>query len=479
MHPTSATAALSNFFMPNVYPVHSSQASPFGRLFVARTAIFLILVLATGLRLRGLGHQSLWYDESGTLESARVRLSQVIPLVDQTENTPPFYYILLNRWVRLFGTSDVALRLPSALYGIATVIMLYLIGREALGEPLGLFAAGGLAISRYHIAYSQEARAYALLVLLATVSCYAMVVLARRRRRWAEWVYVLSSAAMLWTQPFGVFVMLGQGLFILTRWRDPAGVPLRRWLILQAAAVLLFAPWIPKAMSVASAGQPWMPMPHVAEAMREYVTPWPALVTLLLLAAVGVVIGVRRREMGGPLGILLLAACVVTPIVLSVGRHSLFTPRYGIAGLIGLYLAAAAGAAALGPKWGSLAIVLACLPTMPGLAHDARFGLNAQVKPDFRGAAQWIESHANAGNVVWCPDYTLVRPLRHYLSRGDLRVVDQPTVSTDGGQLVWLVRPGPLDRSSGDVLGHWQFRAGVEVYELRPRRDGNPATSRP
>lgn len=479
MCPRSATTGLSKFFTTVGHSVHSSQSSPSYHDAAARAAVILILVLAAGLRLRGLGHQSLWYDESGTLESARVPLSQVIPIVDQTENTPPFYYILLNRWVWLFGTSDVALRFPSALCGIATVYMLYLIGREALGRVLGLFAAGGMAVSRYHIAYSQEARAYALFVLLAAVSCHAMVVLMRRRARWAGWTYVLSSAAMLWTQPFGVFVMLGQGLYGLAGRRAPAGLPLRRWVVLQAAAVLLFGPWIPKAMNVASAGQPWMPMPHVAEAMLQYVSPWPALVALLLLAVVGLVVGMRRREIAGPFGVLLLAACVVTPIVLSAGRHSLFTPRYGIAGLIGLYLAAAAGAAALGPRWGSLAIVVACLPTLPGLAYDVRFGLNMQVKPDFRGAAQAIESRANAGDIVWCPDYTLVRPLRHYLSRGDLTVVDQPTLPNDGGPLVWLVRSGPMQGSDHEVLGHWPFRGDIEVYELRSAANGNPAASRP
>jgi hypothetical protein len=256
-------------------------------------------------------------------------------------------------------------------------------------------------------------------------------------------------------------------------------MPLRRWIILQVATVLLFGPWIRKAMDVASAGQPWMPMPHIAEAMRQYVNPWPALAAMLLLALIGLVIGLRRREIAGPFGVLILAACVVTPIVLSTARHSLFTPRYGIAGLIGLYLAAAAGAAALGPRWGSLALVLACLPTLSGLASDARLGLNAQLKPDFRGAAQLIERHANADDVIWCPDSFVVRPLRHYLTRSDLKLDEHSTLPADEGHVVWLVRSGPLEGSPYDVLGHWSFRLGLEVYELRPARDGNPATSRP
>jgi hypothetical protein len=106
-------------------------------------------------------------------------------------------------------------------------------------------------------------------------------------------------------------------------------------------------------------------------------------------------------------------------------------------------------------------------------------GLNAQLKPDFRGAAQLIESHANAGDVIWCPDSFVIRPLRHYLTRSDLKLDKQSTLPADAGHHVWLVRSGPLEGSSYNVLGHWPFRLGLEVYELRPARDGNPATSRP
>lgn len=79
-----------------------------------RAILAVILVLATILRLRGSGHQSFWYDESLTLESARALLGGVIESVVRLENMPPGHFVLLNRWALLLGASEFSLRLPSA-----------------------------------------------------------------------------------------------------------------------------------------------------------------------------------------------------------------------------------------------------------------------------------------------------------------------------------------------------------------------------
>ena len=160
-----------------------------------RNAIFLVIVLLLGavLRLSGLGTESFWYDESLTTLSARVPFPQIIGAVRQHENAPPFYFVLINLWAKVFGSSDVALRWPSALLGIATIGVLYCLGRELFDQTIGLTAAALLAVSPIHIAYSQEARMYALALLINLLCVWAFTRLLRSGSGMAQLSYVAMA----------------------------------------------------------------------------------------------------------------------------------------------------------------------------------------------------------------------------------------------------------------------------------------------
>jgi uncharacterized membrane protein len=58
----------------------------------------------------------------------------------------------------LFGDSGAALRLPAALFGVASLGAVYALGREVVGRREGLLAALALAFSYQHVWFSQNAR---------------------------------------------------------------------------------------------------------------------------------------------------------------------------------------------------------------------------------------------------------------------------------------------------------------------------------
>ncbi len=91
-------------------------------------------------------------------------LGSTLRAVVHTENTPPLWYLIA--WVdsRVLGDGEVALRLPSALAGIATVPVAWLIGSELAGRRAAVLAAALVAVNPLFVWYSQEARAYALFV---------------------------------------------------------------------------------------------------------------------------------------------------------------------------------------------------------------------------------------------------------------------------------------------------------------------------
>ncbi len=126
---------------------------------------------AAALRLSTLDLQSLWYDEAFTpVHVLHPSLAATLRAVVHTENTPPLWYLLEWADSRVFGTGAFALRLPSALAGVATVPVAWAIGRELAGRRAAFARAALVAVNPLFVWYSQEARVYALFVLTAALA---------------------------------------------------------------------------------------------------------------------------------------------------------------------------------------------------------------------------------------------------------------------------------------------------------------------
>jgi len=135
-----------------------------------------LVVLAAGLRFTTLDLQSFWYDEAFTpVHVLHSSLWATLRSVTHTENTPPLWYLIAWLDARVLGSGELALRLPSALAGVATVPVAWAIGRELAGRRAGLIAAALVAVNPLFVWYSQEARAYALFVLTALLPKFKVV----------------------------------------------------------------------------------------------------------------------------------------------------------------------------------------------------------------------------------------------------------------------------------------------------------------
>ncbi len=134
-------------------------------------SVVALTALAASLRFSTLGLQSYRHDEAVTAGRVLVSsLSGTMHLVWTSESTPPLYYLVAWLWSHLFGVQEVGLRSLSALFGTATVPVAYLAGRELIGRRTGVAVAAIVAVNPILVWYSQDARAYALLVLLSTAA---------------------------------------------------------------------------------------------------------------------------------------------------------------------------------------------------------------------------------------------------------------------------------------------------------------------
>ena len=130
----------------------------------AALVLAAVLLLALQARLSGLGERSLWLDEAfGAVNAARPPAEIVLRPVCCH---PPVGGLILRVWMALFGTGEVALRLPAVICGLLAVAGIFWLGRRWFGLAGGLAAAALGALSSSMVFYSREVNPYGLAMLL-------------------------------------------------------------------------------------------------------------------------------------------------------------------------------------------------------------------------------------------------------------------------------------------------------------------------
>ena len=133
--------------------------------------IILILIAALVMRLISL-NQSLWMDEAISATVVKnYNLLEIITKFAPADTHPPLYYLLLRFWSGLFGLSEISLRLPSVIFAVMTVYVVYKIGLIYF-KKVAIWTSVLLATAPLHIYYSQEARMYSLSTLLTSLVIY-------------------------------------------------------------------------------------------------------------------------------------------------------------------------------------------------------------------------------------------------------------------------------------------------------------------
>jgi 4-amino-4-deoxy-L-arabinose transferase-like glycosyltransferase len=197
----------------------------------------LIFGVGASLRLYALDFQSLWQDEG--LQFYVATQNSFSELFHQTRSFHPPLSFIINHVFLLMGESDFFLRLPSALLGIASLPILYVLARELTSKKAAVFAVFVLAISPFHIWYSQDSRMYSQLLFLSLLSS-VLLLQALRRGEVSWWIYyVIVSAAGMYTHVFMGLALAAQFLWVVVYQRQH----LLRIMASGFAVALLFLPW--------------------------------------------------------------------------------------------------------------------------------------------------------------------------------------------------------------------------------------------
>ena len=170
-----------------------------------------ILAVAAVLRLANLGGRELFRDEAASWLLSSYPLGSMLDHA-RLEAYPPLYAVGLKLWTGLFGDGEAALRTLSAIAGVATLIVIWAWGREALGRVPACIALGLAALSVMLIDDARDARMYAIETAFATASwwlTWRLAILPARRAPWRSLVptasvLAVTAAGELWTLAFGI-----------------------------------------------------------------------------------------------------------------------------------------------------------------------------------------------------------------------------------------------------------------------------------
>lgn len=145
-------------------------------------AVLLLTAAALLLRLYGIETPSMSHPEvyvpgidlipGHSVPPPRLTWGDTLSMHFHDEPHPMLWYLAMFGWTEMFGTSLLALRLPSAVFGAATIPLMFLLGRRVFGVSVGLLAAVLLSAHGLHLFWSQAARMYAagtFLSILATL----------------------------------------------------------------------------------------------------------------------------------------------------------------------------------------------------------------------------------------------------------------------------------------------------------------------
>jgi hypothetical protein len=217
------------------------QQGRFNSLF----SLTLIFLLGAALRIANLGGQPLWIDEA--FSYIAVKSPDLLAALSHDVH-PPLYFLMLKGWSGLAGVSEFSLRYPSLLLGVLSIALIYKLAQEIFilrGEGqnrvIPILAALMLAISEMGFYVGQETRSYSLHIVLALVSMWAFLRWSRTSQpNWAV-IWVISTAALVYTHYLGAWVGVVQGLYVLFFLRGRKRLEAFGLLSLSAA---LFSLWL-------------------------------------------------------------------------------------------------------------------------------------------------------------------------------------------------------------------------------------------
>lgn len=415
-----------------------------------------VVALAIGLFTRFVTRSSLWLDEALSVNIAQLPLGEMTEALKH-DGHPPLYYAILHGWMNVFGSGDVAVRGLSGLFGIATLPLVWMLGRRKGGTVLAWVAVAVVAVSPFAVRYSNETRMYSLVILLVVIGWLLIDDIVDRKKstvgRFIGLAFV--GAALLYSHYWSIWLLGAVGITSLWKiWRAPDRPSRRPWTGIAIAAVIAgvaFIPWLPTMLyQSANTGTPWAKASRPSSAFSivladngggaygEQTLVGAMFAIAMVLGIFGIAIDRRttaldlrtRPSLRGAAWI--AALTFVIGCVVSFAASSAFASRYSAVIFPFLALLAAAGCVCFASRWVRFGVVAVFCSF---LAVGAFWNVIWQ-RTELKVIAEAVAASSQEGDiVVFCPDQ--LGPAGSRVMPAGLTLVSYPMYD-DGRFVDWV-----------------------------------------
>jgi 4-amino-4-deoxy-L-arabinose transferase-like glycosyltransferase len=213
-----------------------------------------LVALAAGLRVETLS-SSLWLDEGFSIASAQHPWG--------FDKGRPLYFWFLQAWMKLGGDSEVWLRIPSVVFGVGSVALLYLVALRLSTRFTAVVAALLMCLSASQAFHSQEVRMYTLAPFLLLGSAHYFLAWLESRSLPQLLVHCAGAYLALLTFPPVILGLGGMWLFGLWSMRGSK----RHTAMLAIAALVTTSAWLPLALVLIEHPEAtgWIAKPSVSQ----------------------------------------------------------------------------------------------------------------------------------------------------------------------------------------------------------------------
>lgn len=210
------------------------------------------LVVFSTIAFFNISNFTIWFDEAFSAYLVQFSFADIATYTSADVH-PPLYYWLLKVWTMLFGTTEVAFRSLSILFGAGAITAGYLLARKFFGRLVAGVSLLFLTLSPMLIRYSDEARMYTLAVFIILLATHVLIKAteSNKRRYWV--LYGILVTLGMWTHYFTVLAWIAHWIWRLFTVRKSTTKPnlfwrkffSKDWILAHVIAVGLFLPWLP------------------------------------------------------------------------------------------------------------------------------------------------------------------------------------------------------------------------------------------
>lgn len=370
--------------------------------------------------------QSLRLDESQSLWQSSHTFFGMLNVIGKDVHVP-LYEVILHFWQILFGNEVVFGRALSMIFFIASIPLLYYLGKISYNRVIALWATLLFAVSPFMNWYGNEMRMYSLFVLLSILSQIFFVKIFKEQSKNAWIGYAITALLGLYTHYYFSLIFLAQAAFyLLNRKEFPQG-SFKRFVMIAGGLFLALSPWLLYVYHLGQVGNstPLLSAPSTINLFGTFsqflfgfqndhlntilVSLWPITIILAFLA-------LRKNNRLNRETIYFVIA-VIVPIVISfsvsITVRPVYLTRYLIFTLPPLYLFLSWLLFSYN-KALSLVLRSILLIIMVFTLGIEIINANAPIKEDYKAASSYLEAHASAQDIVVVSAPFTLYPIQYY-----------------------------------------------------------------